>query len=225
MIHVIHIHKKHARFPKNAYSSSVRESFHQWNQMVKSSNGFVKDDVLILPKELEETIDVNRVGIIVIQDIYGFSEKGAGIALKHELQNLPDWWVENRLNDQKECFAFNKENRRCDVELFSIEKNETGELEFLLRYSNSRYLIGLPTRSDHKLCPLKIGKSLRILINGQSDFTMSRGKQREYNEFDFIIQYLGEVKTIEFFPPTAIQIDRKIPFNYDKVIDLRRAFH
>ncbi|MCT4621999.1 MAG: hypothetical protein N4A46_00150 [Schleiferiaceae bacterium] len=225
MAHIFQIFKKHARIPKGHYTPEMRKSFFQWEDQLVSFNGYVKDNVLVLPKELKFKVETGRLGIIVIQDIIGYDREE-----KHKLNSaakrlkLPDWYVQNKLNDFPEYFGFNKENRNCSFELFSLEKAEEEVFELWLRYKENEYYIGLPRRNDYKLYTLEKGKPIQIRINGKTDSTMSRGKERTYSEYDYLIEYLGKVDSIEFEVESKIEKTKVIP-KASKSIDLRKVLY
>ncbi|MGJ8660624.1 MAG: hypothetical protein ACSHXL_01170 [Bacteroidota bacterium] len=142
-----------------------------------------------------------------------------------EKMNIPKWFVDQKLKQFPELFCFNVENRSWPVELFTIEKSDLGSFEIYLRYSQNHFSIGEPKRADYKLFELEKDKPIEILINGKSDHTMSSGQQRTYSEFAYIIEYLGEVKTVDFLAPNKIEIKREIPSQVEKRIDLRKILY
>ncbi len=225
MIQVFHIFKKHAQILKADYTPDLRKSFFEWEDQMTSRLGTIQNNKLLLPADQKERINSNRIGTLIIQDIIGYSDKGGRPVLEREVRKLdfPDWYLENWLKQYPEFIAINKEDRIRHFEIFSLETAPSGEIELFLRYNELH--IGRPWRKDFKLCSLKIGQAVEILINGKLDFTMTGRRERSYSEFDYIIHYLGDVQTIEFVAENKLEMMREIPWKTTKKIDLRKAFY
>lgn len=69
------------------------------------------------------------------------------------------------------------------------------------------------------------GEPVRVRLNSKSDWTISSGKQRTYCEYDYIFEYPGMVDSIEFAAENQLEVERKIPWERAKTIDLRKAFY
>lgn len=220
MISVFQLYKKLLRIPKLSYTPEIRKVISEWDKELNSKTGYVENDILHLPIQYKDMFHLNRVGGILINDIIGYS------SLNHEIElkklDLPEWYKNNLKENFKEFIDFNKEQRIWLFEIFSIEKREKGDYELFLRYGANEFSIGKPKRNDHKLCTLKKGHPVRVLINGKIDSTMSSGSERTYSEYDFILSYLGEVESVEFKPPNKIEKQKQIPQSFTKSINERK---
>ncbi|MFN0203738.1 MAG: hypothetical protein ACKVTZ_19580 [Bacteroidia bacterium] len=223
MIPVFQIYKKHAQIPQTSYTPSIRKAFFQWDKTLLSETGYVNGETLYLP--LDKKIKANSGHLLVIQDIIGYSS--SAFREKTKKLTFPDWFnrhITKSVNEPNPALiCFTAGTQTCFFELFSIEKTSEGEFELYLSYENNTLKIGEPKRDDFKLCNLNKNAPIRVCINGKSDFTLTRRQQRIYEEFDYIIEYLGDMKEIEY--ATSIKIEKEIPQKFEKVIDLRKAFY
>lgn len=212
--HVFHCYKKLARFPKAVYSTEIRNSFSKWESQLISRSGCIREEQLFLPEIVRENLQVNRIQSFIIQDVVhpNYGEKNV-LMERETTKNLP------------ELFAFNKENSVWHFEIFSIEKTNAGEFELMLKYDTNKSYIGEPSRNDHKLCTLKRGEPVQVSINGKTDFSLSGRRERTYTEYEYIIEYLGDVSKVDFMAPNKIETVRKIPTKFAKVIDLRKVLY
>jgi hypothetical protein len=211
MIQVFHIFKKNAVIPKQDYTPELRKSFFEWGNQLVSRLGKIQDKQLLLATEYEGLIPVTRTGAVIIQDIIGYSGTSAkSDYLRYaKSMDLPDWYVDNWVKKFPEIIRFNKEDLMQHFESFSINLQ-----------NKELYL-----KDAHKLCDLKSGKPVRILLNEKWDFTASGRRERSYSESDYMIQYLGEVETIAFIPENKLEVQREIPWRTAKTIDLRKTFY
>jgi len=226
-MHVFHVYKKHARIPKPQYTTELRKKFKIWDKTIVSQNGFIEDGCLILPENRQDNINVKRTGGLIIQDIVGFSGTIAELNVKRKSKdrNTPKGIHENQSKQNPEILCFNNETRVWSFELFSIERNGSGDFELYLRYGLNQFSIGEPKRDDHKLYNLEKGKPIEITINGKSDSTLTSGAERIYIEYDFIIEYMGEVNKVNFVALSNVGTERTIPTLIDKKIDLRKILY
>lgn len=219
MTHFIHIFKKQANIPKPNYTVEMRKAFAKWPKSIMSEIGQIIDDRILLPECYIDTIDSKQTGAIIIQDTIDFNEKQPELKIISFNEN-------DKIKKQNSnLLTFGNQNSVWIFELFAIEKTALGKLELHLKYENNKYSIGEPKRNDQKLFELEKGKPIEVKINGKSDTTMSAGKQRNYSEFDYIIEYLGEVNSISFEAPNRIRVERIIPQVIEKTIDLRKILY
>ncbi len=210
MPQVLHIFKKHAVILKPDYTPDFRKSFFEWENQLTSRLGIIKDGQLLLANEYKELINVSRTGTVIIQDIIGYSGSNKMDYLQDlKKMNFPEWYIRDWLKRFPEIITFNKEDR---VQYFG---------PFSINLQNKELFL----KDSYKLCVLEIGQSIRIRLNAKSDFTASSGKQRTYYESDYIIQFLGEVDSIEFVSDKTLEIQREIPWKTAKAIDLRKAYY
>lgn len=228
MIDVIHIFKKHAQIPKPYYTPELRKSFELWGKEIVSQIGHIQADILVLPRFRKPEINLNRIGTLILQDIIGYSGTEAKINFKKQAKefNLPDWFLEQQLKRNPALYAFNIETRMMHAEIFAFEKVEASDkINVHLRYNAHSSHFSQPSRSNHKLYTLEMGKPIQLRINSKSDGTMSRGKERTYDEYEYTIEYLGKVNSVDFSDQSALSRQVKIPKNIAKVIDMRKLLY
>jgi len=211
MIRVLHIFKKEAEFRKSDYTPEARKLFFEWGNQLVSRLGKIKDQRLFLPNEYKEQINVSRTGTVIIQDIIGFSGTSAKKDyLKYVKEmDFPSWFADNWTKRFPEIIHFNKQDSKLDFDPFTIDI-----------YNKELYL-----KDAYKLCGLKVGEPVRILLNKKCDFSFSGRRERTYLESDYIFQYLGEVDKIEFLSEEKLEVQREIPLKTAKLIDLRTTYY
>ena len=94
------------------------------------------------------------------------------------------------------------------TDIFKFTDQLPLKLDIELEYSNHSMTIGEPFRSNHKIFELKAGQVVRYLINGKADFTLTGRKQRTYYEFDYLFEWIGEIKKIDYY---NLQKGKRLP--------------
>lgn len=231
MMHVFQFYKKHWRIPKKYYTTETRQAFQNWDNKIQSQIGFVYGKELLLPVDKKSIIQLNGATSVILQDVIGHNSSQSKLHIRHnaEINRFPDWYRQQQLertdSQNPELAVFNNQKRIWDFEIFSIEKNDNNEFELYLRYKINEFQLGKPARDDHKLCILKKNEPLKISINGKSDFTMTGRKERSYAEYEYIIEYLGEIASVEFRELNKIGTEKAIPEKFGKHIDLRKILY
>jgi hypothetical protein len=218
MIKVFQVYKKLARIPKPFYTTENRQSFNQWPKTLESLNGYVNNDELILPIERKKNINLNNPESIIIQDILGYS--GLKKSPNDDQLNLPDWFKKQIEKNDTELYTFSPQKSRLDFEIFTMTFGK--QIELNLNYIQNSFNIGIPERDNQKICNISKNEPIRFLINGKSDSSMSSRKQRTYSEFDYIIEYLGEFNKIQYSPLNKVKVNKQIPTEISKEINMRK---
>lgn len=230
-MHLFQFYKKHWRIPKKFYTTETRQHFNELDTKIISRVGFASDKILFLPLECKERIHPNSISSIIIQDIVGYSSSNTtnGAIDKAKKLNYPNWLVQGQLQlleaNNPELAAFGKQTTSLEFEIFRILKNEKNLFELHLNYVMNSFEIGLPPRTDHILCALKPNSIVRIAINGKMDSTLTWRSERVYSEYIYMIEYLGEVESIEFRELNHIEIEKSIPNKIAKNVDLRKILY
>lgn len=221
MIDIIQIYKSKEYFTKKTYTTENRNRFHVLEESFHSSQGFLENKTLVLPLSCKDQSEFTTSDLIIIQDINGWEPFLENKNLGN--QTLPNWLhVSNRqslISGTKTHFPLKQVNIPKPFELFKISKSDKETYELSLNYDSNSMTIGIPNRNNHKICDLKKRKPIRYLINGKSDFTLSRGKERTFYEFDYVIEWIGRADKIEF---RELNITKAIPIDHCKVIDERK---
>jgi hypothetical protein len=229
MTHLFQFYKKHWRIPKKYYTTETREAFQHWDSKMESQVGYIDGDKLFLPIDQKNTFQLRTTSAIILQDIVGYDSSQSILQLKQntDKNKLPDWLLQHQLTTVKaqhpELATFNNQKMTWNFELFSIRKKENDQFEIFLNYGANRFFIGEPERDDHKLFQLKKNEPINISINGKSDFSMTGRRDRNYSEYEYIIEYLGEIETVDFLEQNKIKTIKRIPTERIKHIDLRKV--
>lgn len=192
---LIQIFKSAGHIEKPDYNTQARNEVGDFKDFI-SSTGFLSGNTIILPEKLNSLVS-NQHNLIIIQDAKDYQNAGKQPPM-HE--------------------TFHQGQNQCSFELFDFRVIDDLNLEVSFKYNE---VIGLPKRDNHKIALLSEGESIRFSINGMHDFTLTGRKQRTFSEFDYIIQFVGMAKTIDFIDNTGIQILKTIPEKY-KVINERK---
>lgn len=208
MIEVIQIYKLYNVFGKTDYNSQNIRLFWNVADSFESCTGFIDNDVLYLPLECKSVKGLESARLIFIMDVDGFNSYLDGKDKKYFMYS----------NDK--ILTFNQYNKSVPLELFRINKMDSGKFELFLTYDTM--LWGVPKRDDHKICEFGIGTPVRYRINGKSDFSMTAGMRRCFYEFDYIFDYLGQVKDVRFLDLSKVKRKKIIPANSVKLVDERK---
>lgn len=221
MIDVIQIYKSKEVFNKSSYTTENRRLFNSWEDSFESVQGYLENETLVLPIEYKNLPDIKTANLIIIQDIEGWDS--LQINNYFEGLDLPDWFKKTSrnffLNNNKKLFAFKQLSIAKSFEIFRIQKSNNGLFKLEIDYSME---IGIPKRENHKLCDLRKSQPIRYKTNGKSDFTMSGRKERTFYEFDYVIEWIGTAKKIEYKELNQIKKSKKISVDSLKLIDERK---
>lgn len=224
MIDVIQIYKSQEIFSKSSYTPDNRKKFNNSDATIDSTNGYLDNNLLILPNEFRSFPDIKTADLIIVQDIEGWNP--FLVKKQFDAMNLPEWFKKPRRNflmeKNKSLFAFKQLSIPKSFEFFKISKTTNDVLDLYIDYTSNATEIGIPERNNHKICELKQSKPIRYKINGKSDFTLSGRKERTFFEYDFIIEWVGKANKIEFRELNKIKTTKTIPTDRSKMIDERK---
>ena len=221
---IIQVFKSTKRFTKTTYTTENRKRFLEWKNTIKSSNGFIEQNNLILPLECQQNPDIKSADVLLLQDV-----KKCDVRSGHyqfEQPELPERFMTSHesfmLNQTPNHIAFQHIPPNKSFELFKIRKvaPETYQLE--IDYKTNEQRIGIPIRENHILCSLTKYHPIRIQTNGKSDFTYSGRQERFFTEFDYILEWIDSVKKIEFRHIPKNSIVKRINLKNAKLIDERK---
>jgi hypothetical protein len=219
MIHVIQIFRSFESIPKADYPEKNKKLLEQWKGSFLSKTGYLKDGTLFLPLNKKEELEEQKTGLVILQDIHNYdallAEKSCDTSV------FPPYYspmFKDRLfylNPQ--FYSFNCPAKNAAFEIFRMVKKEEGGFDLFLDYSRHTS-IGIPKRADHKIAELKLNTPIRYRINGKSDY-----KQRTFNEYDYLIVYLGQAEKVEFRPLNEIGTMKELPLANCKQVDERKV--
>ena len=164
---------------------------------IKSTAGFVKDNIVYLPETIVAQPNFAQSDLIIlIDDNFKTAQNVAYIKEK----NL--------------CFK-NKSSNKFDFLQAKLDE----KIEFHL---NPGYFeVGLPVREEFKICELVKDKPISIKINGKRDFSLTSRRARTFVEQEYIFNYVGDFTTIQIEKEPSLLITKAIPSAL-KVIDLMK---
>jgi hypothetical protein len=197
---------------------------YEWPNQIESKNGFLENSTLYLPNKVI-THDAEKANFVIINDIIGF-DKEAQLRQFNGI-DLPEWY-KNRILEQidrvKEHYFFQGLSSICRVEILNFKRLANNNIEVYLNYQNHEGSIGKPARQNHKIAELKLWDAIRFSVNGKYDFNASSGAERSYNEYDYIINFLGEFSEIKFLNPQEIGVIKPLELPV-KWIDERKILY
>lgn len=205
MTPVIQIYKSVHRFEKPNYTTETRKKLNQWPDSIISRIGYLEDGRLVLPAGIEIP-DLNQTGLILLQDIIS-----------------PNPYQTHAANQP--LIGLSRPWRQCSFELLNLKSNGEASFDLYLDYTHNRMQIGIPERADHKIAELTAQKPVRYQVNGKSDGTLTRGRQRTYMEFDYVLQYLGQADRIEVMDLSKIEKRKSIPIESCHRVDERKILY
>jgi len=221
---IIQIYQAKEIFTKSAYTPENRKQFRAWESNIRSTQGFLYEQTLVLPIGYKNQINLKATELIILHDIRGW--ESFLVHPQTEDTNRPNWLKTQRpdllLANNKTVFAFQQTNTPKTFELFKIKKTNEDLYELFLDYTGNDLKIGFPKRDNHKIADLKPNKPIRYQINGKSDFTLTGRKERSFQEFDFIIEWIGQAHQLEFRELNKLDTNKNIPIEQAKRIDERK---
>ncbi|KPA33772.1 Uncharacterized protein AMR50_1405 [Leptospira interrogans] len=81
------------------------------------------------------------------------------------------------------------------------------------------------TRSTFQIASLSLNSPVRIKINWKSDFSFSQGKERQFYELDYIVEFKGIFETFLRENPKTETFLKYIQISNCKEIDLRKILN
>ncbi len=192
-IKVLQIFSNILRYAKEDKSFDKRKERMEWKPIF-SANGYVQDGQLFLPPAILQHMALERCNLITLKD-----------SLAPQFN-----YMENM--ESNDCFELSVPRKLGN---FKIQQAE--ELELHLHYN--RFFIGIPKRSNIKLCNLRPGLPVEIAINGKTDFSLTGRRDREFTEQLYIFEYLGDFKTCIVLKERANPVLKPIPAER-KLVDM-----
>jgi len=199
----IQVYKSVRRFTKANYNPSSRSQFAVWENEFFSKAGYWKEGTLYLNAMARTNISLENKELIILQE-----------EPKLKAQ-------EPTTQEVGELHSFQQLTAPQAYEIFYIKRSEKG-FSIHLNYDDHSMNIGIPKRSNHKIADLRRGEAIRYRINGKSDFSLSRGKERSFTELDYIIYYQGEIERLVYLASNKIETRKGIPLQSIKEVDERK---
>lgn len=181
------------RYAKEDRSFDKRRERLQWRP-AESSNGYTREGELFLPPGILQHPVLERANLLTIKDSLA-----------------PQFSYMERLGNN-DCFELTAPRTLGN---FKIKQDE--ELELYLQYD--RFFIGTPKRANMKLCSLRPHQPVEVFINGKTDFSLTGRRSRQFNDQQYIFEWLGDFKSCRILPENAAPVLKQIPTER-KMVDL-----
>lgn len=219
-MHIIQIFKSVERINKPDYNTESRQNVGNWENLL-SKVGYAKDGALFLPKEFENDVTLRNAELVIIQDFICDSNSVSVIPKNSVSSYVNKQDVQGSFNNHSLVHFFKSDLKKipCKFGLFEFRMSASNVMDVWLNYDK---FIGVPFRENHKIAELSTDKPIRYKLNAKSDFTMTRRKQRIFSEYDFVIENLGKLKTINFVENGKIEVIKNNPTENCKVVDERK---
>lgn len=195
-VKIIQVFRNINTYGKAEKSFANRKAKLAWKP-ISSIAGFVKDEIVHLPESIIDQPNFKSCELIILLD-----------------DNLPP--IQNILFTQEKNHCY-KRNSLNKLDAFQLKFNETIEIHLAYSY----FQVGLPARSNFKICELQQEKPVAIKINGKTDFSLTGRRERNFTEQEYIFVDLGNFSNYSLLPSTAPAILKTAPTN-SKVIDLNK---
>ena len=205
-IKVLQVFRNINIYGKPKKSLDDRKAELEWVE-IHSKSGHAIDGQLFLPESVKTNPDVRSCDLITIEDDNQpqiFSS--AHLAYTKVMAIIP------RLPQPPPANHCLNLIGPTEIDIFELRLND--ELELHLRYGY--YDVGIPKRSDFKLCEIRRGKPVEVKINGKTDHSVSKGRDRLFKEQHYVFHYLGDFSSAallrEPFEPTPkhVPAERKV---------------
>jgi hypothetical protein len=224
MIDVIQIYKSKGVFTKSTYNPENRKHFQDIDMSFDSRQGYLENDILMLPIHYKKFPEFGTADVTIIQDTKGWvsfleNKHIKDTDISNSFKNVP---TKSILSNHESFYTLRQIDSPKAFEFFKLKKSNKDTYEVFLDYESNSKRIGIPKRENYKICDLKHSKPIRYKINGKSDFTLTGSKERTFYEYDFIIEWIGKIDTIEFCELNKISKRKTIPIDNCKLIDERK---
>lgn len=184
--HVIQLFDNSSIYGKDLKSFDARKENTRWRNSIQSQSGFLQNDVLSINRSAINGLFAGDT--IVLIDYHRASHQ----TVSKNIEQL----VFGNINNSS--FSWK-------IMQFKVQN----QLNLYLKWDY--WEIGFPRRNSFKLCHLEKGQPIELKINGKRDFSMSSRKERTFIEKNYIVEYLGEAKTVEFLDASYFPISKTIP--------------
>lgn len=193
---VIQLFRNINSYGKEEKSFEDRKDKIAWKP-IKSTAGFVKDNVVHLPESVLEQPNFEYCDLILLID-----------------DNFQAFQNVVYTSEKNLCFRSKSINK---FDFLQIKLDEKVELYLKPGY----FEVGFPERSEFKVCELTIDKPVSIKINGKRDFSLTGRRARTFIEQEYIFNYVGDFTEIIIEKEPFRPIIKNVPTE-KKVIDLMK---
>lgn len=200
-IWVVQVYHKHMVYHKDLKSFEDRKDLSAWKSELHSKSAFLENGKLMMTRDDFQT-EFTDADILLVKDVNVLESS------RKKVEQL----------SQINAFRFSSPGY---YEIFQLKKKEAG---IALSLNYDAYNIGEPKRDNFQLCYLELDKPVEIKINGKLDHTLTRGKERTFQEHHYIFHCLGQVDEIELLRSPADGINKKIP-QPQKTVDLLKVLY
>ncbi|WP_320052510.1 hypothetical protein [uncultured Acetobacteroides sp.] len=221
---VLQVFHNYYSYTKDQKSFTDRKKATEWKTDINSRSGFLIDNKLVV-SEKDKGPDLYNCNLIILNDYNSDSENDA-LVLQYKRWNKDLIEAEEKPSGQiwrtlKNIQYLNLIGSSRKFLIFRLSMADS-TIELHLEYDY--YEIGQPKRENFKLCNLELGVPIEIKINGKLDHSLSRGRERTFNENVYIFHLIGKTNTIEFDRNTLMEKKKKIPIP-QKTIDLMKELY
>ncbi|WP_061254245.1 hypothetical protein [Leptospira interrogans] len=191
----------------------------------KEDRGFQNRSVLKWPDSIESStskIEDDCVRFISNLD-FSTTESFANSEFFVTLDYHPETKIpKNQFYDDLDEVSFNfSKLTRFKFDIFEFEKMSSDQVNLFFNGTN----LGIPKRQSFQIASLSLNSPVRIKINWKSDFSFSQGKERQFYELDYIVEFKGIFETFLRENPKTETFLKYIQISNCKEIDLRKILN
>ena len=173
---------------------------------IMSKSGYIVENKLYLPEQILENAEFNSCNLITIED-----DQQPNIFTPSSLQ-YTRVFGQNVKAASNNCLDLSKP---AIFDIFEFRTEE--EVELYLNYGY--FEVGIPKRNNFKLCEIRKNCPIEIKINGKTDHSMSRGRERIFKEQYYVFDYVGDFDSCYILKEPFKAVEKNTP-TITKTIDL-----
>ncbi|APH41250.1 Uncharacterized protein A9P81_1439 [Leptospira interrogans serovar Copenhageni/Icterohaemorrhagiae] len=180
----------------------------KWPDSIESSTSKIEDDCVRFISNLDFSTT----------ESFANSEFFSLLIIIIQRLKFPKKPVHDDLNEVS--FNFSKLTR-FKFDIFEFEKMSSDKVNLFFNGTN----LGIPKRQSFQIASLSLNSPVRIKINWKSDFSFSQGKERQFYELDYIVEFKGIFETFLRENPKTETFLKYIQISNCKEIDLRKILN
>ena len=195
-IHVIQCFKLLGIFNKGTYNHQNRQETMCWPSQLNSTAGYLDGDILVMSSDQEEKWIKNIPAVMVIMEAPDINPATirAGMVPERFRDFSPSVLIEEfrpvLIEEFRPYFYFKRPFRSGRFETFELSQSPERGFELLVDPPNKK--------GGHKIADLLVRVPVKYLCNHKIDFSLTGRRERSYWEYEYIIEYVGVAREIDF---------------------------
>ena len=225
-IAVVQVFTNSVQIVKSRWRDRAWRHLVQWNRVIRSTTGWVEEDRLIVNESiLDREMDLRATDALLLidanHDTYS-SPSPTGVK-----DGRPGWEgirplvsVDHESSAQAASRIYHLSRwSGISIRYSGYEVLRTaGGLELYIDRSGGAF--GAPRRGRYKVADLHRGAPVRAVTNGRGHWVDAHREEQVYRHCDDLFLHLGEFDRLEVRPWSEISIDKPVPLQGVKIVNL-----